>query len=123
MASSSITCYDRDRVGPGNAVRERHPLRPSPPESQLILIPMSDGDDDQPPQEVRQRERSRSRKRVRPHAQLLQDPRSQLMVTPESDDVSDEDFTAINPSLQQNKKPAEKKSAGPPLSAEIHNTV
>ena len=39
-----------ERVGTGNTSCERLPLRPSPPESQLIPIPMSDGDDDQPVQ-------------------------------------------------------------------------
>ena len=33
--------------------RERLPQRPSPPEPHLIPIPMSDGDDDQPPQDGR----------------------------------------------------------------------
>ena len=42
---------DRERVGPGNASRERIPLRPPSPEPQLIPIPVNDGDDDQPPQE------------------------------------------------------------------------
>ena len=38
---------DRERVGPGNTSRERLPLRPSPPEPQLIPTPLNDGDDDQ----------------------------------------------------------------------------
>ena len=40
----------KERVGTGNASRERLPLRPSPPELQLFQIPTSDGDDKQPPQ-------------------------------------------------------------------------
>ena len=70
---------------------------------------MSDDDDDQPPQEKRQRERSRSRHRVHPHAQVPQVPQIQPKVTPECDDVSDEDFTGVNLSSP---------SAGPPTSAE-----
>ena len=51
-----------------------------------------------------------SRERVHPHLQVPQVPQIQPMVTPElDDDVSDEDFTAMNPSSP---------SAGPPLSAE-----
>ena len=46
---------DRQRVGPGNTSRERLPLRPSPPELQLIPTPMNDGDDDHSPQEERRR--------------------------------------------------------------------
>ena len=109
MTSSSITCCDRERVRTRNTSRERLHPRPSPPEHQLFQIPRSDGDDDQPPQDERQRERSRSRVRVDPHAQLPQVPQIQPMVTPEPDDVSDEDFTAVNPSSP---------SAGPPPSAE-----
>ena len=97
------------KSGARNALRERHPLRPSPPKPQLIPIPTSDGDDVQPPKQERQRERSRSRERVHHHAQVPQVPQIQKMVAPESDDVSDEDFTAINPSLP---------SVGPPLAAE-----
>ena len=78
---------DRERVGPGNASRERLPLRPSSPEP-----PIHDDDDDQPPQEERQRGRSRSRERVHPHAQVPKEPQTQHVVTPETDDVSDEDF-------------------------------
>ena len=37
----------RERVGTGSTSRDRLPLRPSPPELQLIRV---DGDDDQPPQ-------------------------------------------------------------------------
>ena len=70
---------------------------------------MSDGDDDRPPQEERQQERSRSRERVHPHAQVPQVPQLQPVVTPESDAVSDEDFTVMNPSSPP---------AGPPPSAE-----
>ena len=46
---------DGERVGPESTSRERLPLRPSPPEPQLIRTPMNDGDDDQSPQEERQR--------------------------------------------------------------------
>ena len=63
--------------------RERSPLRPSPPESQLIPIPISDDDDDQSPQEERQRERSRSRERVYTHAQVPQEPQIRPLVNPE----------------------------------------
>ena len=38
------------------------------PELQLIPIPMSDCEDDQPPQDGIQRQRSRSRDRENPHA-------------------------------------------------------
>ena len=91
--------------------RERLPQRPSPPEPQPIPIPMRDGDDDQIPQDGRQRQkqRSRSRERVHPHAQVPLVPQIQPMVNPEPDDVSDEDFTATNPSSP---------SAGPPPFAE-----
>ena len=72
---------------------------------------MSDGDDDQPPQDGRQRQkqRSRSRERVHPHAQVARVPQIHPMVNTEPDDVSDEDFTATNPSSP---------SAGPPPLAE-----
>ena len=99
----------RERVGTGNTSGERLHPRPSPPEPQLIPVPVSDGEDDQPSQEERQRERSRSRERVHPHVQVPQVPQIQPMVSPEPDDVSDEDFTALNPSSP---------SAGPPPSAE-----
>ena len=82
----------------GDTSLERFHPRPLPPEPQLIPIPMRDGDDEQPPQEKRQRERSRSRDRVPPHAQVTQVPQIQPMVTPELDDVSHEDFAAVNPS-------------------------
>ena len=80
-------------------VRGWLPLRPSPLELQLIPISMSDGDCDQPAQEERQRERSRSRERVHPLAQVPHIPQIQPMVNPESDDVSDEDFTVSDESL------------------------
>ena len=78
----------RERVGTGNT-------------SRLIPTPMSDDDDDQPPRYGRQRQkqRSSSRERVHPHVHVPQEPQIQPMVTPEpDDDVSDEDFTAMNPS-------------------------
>ena len=84
------------------------PLRPSPPEPQLILIPMSDGDDDQSPHDEKQRERSRSGDRVHPPAKASQELPIQPMDTPEAEEVSDEDFTDGNPSSP---------SAGPPPSA------
>ena len=93
-----------------NTSRERLPLRPSPLEPQLIPGAMSDGDDDQPPQDERLRELSRFRDRVHLHAQVPQVPQIQPKVTPKpDDDVSDEDFTARNPSSP---------SAGPLPSAE-----
>ena len=52
---------------------------------------MSDGDDDQPPQDERQRELSVSRERVHLRAQVPQEPQIQLMVTPEPADKPDED--------------------------------
>ena len=70
---------------------------------------MSDGDDQQPPQEERQRERSRSRERVHPHAQVPQVPQIQHMVTPELVHVPDEDFTIVSSSSP---------SAGPTPSTE-----
>ena len=55
-------------------VRERLDPRTLPPEPQLIPIPMSGGDDDEPPHKESQRERPRSRDRVHPQAQLPQVP-------------------------------------------------
>ena len=52
---------------------------------------------------------SRSRERIHLHAQGPQVPQTQPMVTPEADEVSDEDFSDMNPSSP---------SAGPPPSAE-----
>ena len=52
------------------ASRERLPLRPSPPEPQLIPIPLKNDNNNHPPLEQRQRRRSRSRERVYPHAQV-----------------------------------------------------
>ena len=49
---------DTERVRTGNTSRERlHPRSP-PPEPRLFQIPMSDGEDGQPPQDERRRERS-----------------------------------------------------------------
>ena len=59
---------------------------------------MNDGDDDQPPQEERQRRRSRSRERENPNAQVPQEPQIRPLVNPEADEVSDEDFSDVNPS-------------------------
>ena len=85
-------------MGTGNTSRERLHPRPSPPEPQLIPIPVSDGEDDQPPLEERQQEQSRSRERVHSPVQVPQVPQIQPLVTPvPDDDVSDEDFTAMNP--------------------------
>ena len=96
---ASSRASDKEKVEFGNTSRERLHPRPSPPEPQLIPIPMSDGDDAQPPREERQRQRSRSRERVHPHVQVPQVPKIQPKVTPKpDDDVSDEDFTARNPS-------------------------
>ena len=105
----------RKKVGTRTAPRARLHPRLSPPEPQLIPVPMSDGedDDDQPPQGERQRQRSRSRERVHPHVQVPREPQIQPMVTPESDDeISDGDFTTVNPSSP---------SAGLPPSAEQRN--
>ena len=93
----------------GDETKDVFRNRPSPPESQLIPIPISDDDDDQSPQEERQRERSRSRERENPHAQVPQEPQIRPLVTPEADEVSDEEFSDVNPS-----SPA----TGPPPSAE-----
>ena len=46
---------DGERVGPESTSRERSPLRPSPPEPQLVRNSVNDGDDDHSPQEERQR--------------------------------------------------------------------
>ena len=100
---------DRERVRTGKMLCGRLHPRSAPPEPQLIPIPMSDGDDDQPPQERRRGERSRSRERVHPHALAPQVPQIQPLVTPEPDDISDEDFTDVTPSSP---------SAGPPPLAE-----
>ena len=92
-------------MGTGNTSRERLHPRPSPPEPQLIPIPVSDGEDDQPPLEERHRvsEYILTYKCHRKHKFNL------CMVTPVPDDVSDEDFTAMNPSSP---------SVGPPPSAD-----
>ena len=96
---------DGERVGPGNASCERLPLRPSSPEPQLVSIPIHDDDDDQPPQEERRRGRSRSREQVYPHTQVPRKPQIQPMVTSEADDVSDEDFSDMNPSSPSAEPP------------------
>ena len=49
MASSSIICCDRERVGHESASRERLPPRPSPPEPQLIPIPLKNNNNNHPP--------------------------------------------------------------------------
>ena len=82
---------NREKVRAGNG---RFHLRSPPPELQLIPIPMSDGDDKPPQQHERQRRRSISRERVHSHAQVLQVPQIQPVVTPEPGDVSDGVFTA-----------------------------
>ena len=90
---------EREKGRTGNLPRERLPLRPSPPNPQLIPILMSDGGDDQSPQGERQRQQSRSRERVYPHVPVLQEPQIQPVLTPESDDeISDEDFTIVSSS-------------------------
>ena len=67
---------------------------------------MSDGDDDQPPQDERQRDRSRSRERVHPHVQVPQELKIQPILTPEPDDeISDEDLTLVNPSSPSARPP------------------
>ena len=86
----------REWVGPRKNSRERVPLRPSQSEPQLVPIPMSDDDDNQPPQEERLRWRSRSRERTYPHAQAPQVPQGQPMDTPETDEISDEEFLDMN---------------------------
>ena len=99
-----------ERVGTRNTSRERLHPRLTPPKPQLIPVPVSDGEDDQPPQDRRQRHRSRSRERIQLHVQVPQEPLIQRMVISESDDdISDEDLKVINSSSP---------SAGPPLSAE-----
>ena len=102
----------RERIETGNTSRERlhpHP-RPSPHAPQLIPIPMSDGedDDDQPAQGRRQRQGSSSRERVYLHVPVPQEPQILPLATPESDDeISDADFTIVDPSqasaLQENR--------------------
>ena len=87
-----------ERARTGDTPRERLHPRSEQQEPQLIPIPMSDGDDDQPPRDEKRRERYRSRERVYPHAQKPHVSQTQPMVTPELDDVSDEDFTDVNPS-------------------------
>ena len=81
-----------------------------------LITPENEGgdedDDDQSPQREKQRQRSRSRERVHSHVQVPQKPQIQPMVTPESDDVSNEDSAVVNPSSP---------SAGPPPSAEQGN--
>ena len=62
-------------------------------------IPLSDGDDDQPPKDGRQRQRSRSRDRVHPPAQAPQEPQVQPVVIQEPADEPDEDLAGVNPSL------------------------
>ena len=78
-------------------LRERLCPRSPLSDSQLIHIPMSDGDD-QPPQSTRQRHRSRSREQSHPHVRLHQDSKVQPVVIPESGTDLDEDPTVVNPS-------------------------
>ena len=73
---------------------------------------MNDGDDDHSPQEERQRGRSRSRERVYPHAQVEQEPQTQPVVTPEADEVSDEDFSDVNPSSPSAELPPSAEQRG-----------
>ena len=82
---------DREVVRTRYILRERLQPRSSPRESQLVPIPMNDGDDDQP---------------LHPHAQVSQVPQIQPMVTTtEPDDVSDDDFTDVNPSSPSARPP------------------
>ena len=74
-------------------------------EPQLIHIPNSNGDDDQPRQTGRRRQRSRSRERSNPHAQVHQGPQVQLMLIQESVTYPDEDPTAANPSSSTRPSP------------------
>ena len=69
-----------DRVRAGNASRERSRPRSPLPGTQLTPSPLSDGDDDQPPQDARHRQRSTSRDRQHRHAQAPQEPRFQPLV-------------------------------------------
>ena len=86
----------RERVGLRSPSCERVPLRPSQSESQLIPIPVNDSDDYQPSQEERSRERSRSRERTYSHVQTPQVSQVQPMDTPESNEISDEEFSDMN---------------------------
>ena len=89
-APSPATERQREKVRARNSSRERlHPRSPSR-EPQLIPIPMSDGEDDQPPQDGRQRQRSRSRDRAQ------QVPQIQPKVIQEPDTASDEDSAVVN---------------------------
>ena len=74
--------------------RPRSPL----PDPQLVHIPMSDGDDDQPPLTIRQRHRSWSRERPCPHAQVPEEPQVQLVIITELGTDPDEHPTFVNPS-------------------------
>ena len=67
-------------------------------------IPMTDGDDDQPPQTGRQRQRSSSRERSYPHAQVPQGPQVQPMIIQEPVTDPDEDPT-VNPSSSTGLSP------------------
>ena len=85
-----------------SASRERSRPRSASPEPQLNPIPMSDGDDDQPPQDGRQRGPDRVIKYILTHKR--HNPRFSRPVT-----VPDEDPAVVNPSSP---------SAGPSLSVE-----
>ena len=96
---------DGERVRTGNTLRDRLHPRSLLPEPQLIPIPMSDGDDDQPPQDERQRERSRSRERVPPHSsphasqqpEPVVPPSKVQQIQPRATQGSDEDSAYVDP--------------------------
>ena len=88
----------RGRARAKHVSHERSRPRSPLPDPQLIHNPMSDGDDDQPPQTRRQRQRSRSRERPYPHAQVPQELHVQPMIIQEPVTDPDEDPTVVNPS-------------------------
>ena len=83
-------------------LRERSRPRSPSPDSQLIHIPISDGDDDWPSQTGRQRQRSRSHERSYPHAGVLQGPQIQPMIIQEPVTDRDEDSTVGSLTLNRN---------------------
>ena len=85
--------------------RERSRPRSPVPEPQLSHIPMSDGDEDQPPQSGRQRQQSRSRERSYPHAQVPQGPQVQPVIIHEPATDPDQDPTVVNPSSSTGLSP------------------
>ena len=87
----------RQRTRAVDQSRERSRPRSPSPQPQLFHIPMSDGDDDQPPQTGRQRQRSRSSERSYPRAQVPKGLQVQPMIIQEPVTDPDEDPAVVIP--------------------------